>query len=522
MPSVKRNGPGSAAHLSGLIINPDDSDLRTDFTLEHNFMYLNCEVGQTPVTALLDSGSSINIISKQFFEAVPDSCKWDYLPSEDQIIMADSGSVGVDGTAQIQFCTAGSKASYKVPVYILKNTSHPFILGINYMKENGIVLDFSKACHSVVKSTTKIVCDQSILLPPNSQTVVQGKVHKDLQIGMQGQCLGHSEMGHKGLLVSKAVVLCLPGHQVPVKILNPTADSIHINKGAYLATFKLCDNYTDIYTVKTEVKQCTHVKLQSISQSEVHSEYNFATKGTDSISSIDGAQSDIFREKFCSNFADNISKHLDGEQREELLDCLYEHKDVFVTPENPNLGLTQEVEHVIHLKPDAKSLHQRPYRLSPDKKQLLRHHLDELISQGIIVPVSADESVPITSPTVLVAKRNKPKLDPNNITPDQSLSSFRFCVDFRYLNTQTKEFRYNIPDLQELTESFAERTPKFLSTIDMSQGYFQMKISADSSRYTAFNTPFGTFKFLRLPMGLRQSPNSFQLLMDKKTQWADF
>ena len=49
----------------------------------------------------------------------------------------------------------------------------------------------------------------------------------------------------------------------------------------------------------------------------------------------------------------------------------------------------------------------------------------------------------------------------------------------------------------------------------MSQGYFQMAISSDSTRYTAFNTPFGTYKFLRLPMGLCQSPNFFQLLMDR-------
>ena len=42
-----------------------------------------------------------------------------------------------------------------------------------------------------------------------------------------------------------------------------------------------------------------------------------------------------------------------------------------------------------------------------------------------------------------------------------------------------------------------------------------MAISTDSTRYTAFNTPFGTYKCLRLPMGLRQSPNSFQLLMDR-------
>ncbi|VDH94329.1 Hypothetical predicted protein [Mytilus galloprovincialis] len=45
-----------------------------------------------------------------------------------------------------------------------------------------------------------------------------------------------------------------------------------------------------------------------------------------------------------------------------------------------------------------------------------------------------------------------------------------------------------------------------------------MGISAESSRYTAFNTCFGTYKFLRLPMGLKTAPNTFQLLMDKAPQ----
>ena len=42
-----------------------------------------------------------------------------------------------------------------------------------------------------------------------------------------------------------------------------------------------------------------------------------------------------------------------------------------------------------------------------------------------------------------------------------------------------------------------------------------MEISSLSQRYTAFNICYGTSKFLRLPQGLRTSPNSFQLLMDK-------
>lgn len=77
------------------------------------------------------------------------------------------------------------------------------------------------------------------------------------------------------------------------------------------------------------------------------------------------------------------------------------------------------------------------------------------------------------------------------------------------------EFKYHIPNLDELTESFSQCTPNFITSIDLSSGFFQMSISPDSTRYTAFNTCFGTYKFFRLPMGLSTAPASFQLLMDK-------
>jgi hypothetical protein len=58
-------------------------------------------------------------------------------------------------------------------------------------------------------------------------------------------------------------------------------------------------------------------------------------------------------------------------------------------------------------------------------------------------------------------------------------------------------------------------TPNYMSSIDLTSGFFQMALSKDSARYTAFNTCFGTYEFLRLPMGLKTSPNTFQLMMDR-------
>lgn len=212
-------------------------------------------------------------------------------------------------------------------------------------------------------------------------------------------------------------------------------------------------------------------------------------------------------DEFMNNFKTNTN--LNDEQKCALNSLLYQNKDVFVTPDNPDLGLTDLVEHHFIMKPNFKPLHQKPYRLTPHKREVLRHHLSELLRQGIICELDPKEDAPISSPIVLVAKRTKPTDQVN------SLRQYRFCVDFRYLNAQTETFKYTIPNLQELTESFSDRVPNYISSIDMSSGFFQMKISLNSSKYTAFNTCFGTYKCLRVPMGLHTSPNSFQMFMDK-------
>ena len=106
---------------------------------------------------------------------------------------------------------------------------------------------------------------------------------------------------------------------------------------------------------------------------------------------------------------------------------------------------------------------------------------------------------------------------------------FRFCVDFRYLNSQTQDFCYATPDVQELTESFSHRTPNFISSIDLSSGFFQMRTVKPVLVVTRVYQVhcfqyrcFGTFKFSRLPMGLKTSLNSFQLLMDRVLNGLSF
>ena len=53
------------------------------------------------------------------------------------------------------------------------------------------------------------------------------------------------------------------------------------------------------------------------------------------------------------------------------------------------------------------------------------------------------------------------------------------------------------------------------SSLDAGSGYWTIKLSEASSYLTTFNTPFGRYRFLRLPFGLKSSQDEFQRKMDE-------
>ena len=55
----------------------------------------------------------------------------------------------------------------------------------------------------------------------------------------------------------------------------------------------------------------------------------------------------------------------------------------------------------------------------------------------------------------------------------------------------------------------------YFTSIDMSAGFYQVPMEESSQDYTAFSTPFGSFKWLRIPMGLTDSPPTFRYLVKK-------
>ena len=150
----------------------------------------------------------------------------------------------------------------------------------------------------------------------------------------------------------------------------------------------------------------------------------------------------------------------------------------------------------IRLKQDAKPVRVNLRRYSPPQKAFLQRKIDELLKLGIIYknPESQWACAPL-------------------IIPKQGPEKFRFTVDLRPVNSQTKSYTWPMPHLDDAMQELAKST--CYATIDLCHGYWQMPLEKESQECQSFITPEGVFTPTRVLHGQTNATFYFQSTISK-------
>lgn len=183
--------------------------------------------------------------------------------------------------------------------------------------------------------------------------------------------------------------------------------------------------------------------------------------------------------KFC-----NAIKEIRDVKTETIVE---EFKDIF-----EGIGLLEgEVDLEIIKK--HKPVKQTPRRLPVAMKQDLEEELRNMEQMGII-------------------KKEEHYTDwISNITMVKKEGKTRICLDPRELNKVLKDTKHQLPTLDEILAEIGEA--KIFSTVDAKKGFWQLKLNEKSSKLTTFWTPFGKYRYLRLPFGISTAMEIFQKKM---------
>ena len=88
---------------------------------------------------------------------------------------------------------------------------------------------------------------------------------------------------------------------------------------------------------------------------------------------------------------------------------------------------------------------------------------------------------------------------------------YRFCIDFRKLNTITEQDSFPLPRIDDILDRLVQFMYAF--TLDLKMGYWQKDVDEKSRPKTAFSDGVGHWECLKLPYSQKNGPADFSRTM---------
>lgn len=158
---------------------------------------------------------------------------------------------------------------------------------------------------------------------------------------------------------------------------------------------------------------------------------------------------------------------------------------------------TLPVKYKITLDPNVEPV-VRPARNVPIAlKPKVKEALDNMVDRGIIAPVT--EPTEWVSGLVVTRKKN---------TDD-----IRICIDPGDLNKAIKRPHHPLKTIEQIAAQIPGS--KYFTVVDAKEAFYHIPLESKSSYLTSFATPFGRYRYLRMPMGLCSSSDVYQRAIEQ-------
>ena len=163
------------------------------------------------------------------------------------------------------------------------------------------------------------------------------------------------------------------------------------------------------------------------------------------------------------------------------------------------IGKFPGAKYSIKLIEDAQPVVHPPRTVPVHIMPLYKAELDKMLAENIISPV--------TEPTDWV---NSIVCNVRDLANGEK--KVRLCLDPRDLNKNIRREHYYSRTIDEILPQLHNK--QYFSVVDTKKGYWHVELDEPSSLLCTFNTPFGRYKFNRLPFGVRVSQDVFQKKLD--------
>jgi len=519
------------------------------------------------VTALHDSGCAKTVIRTSTFERLLQQGHVELTNHEDPIVLVSctGEEESTTGTADIMLHFQGDngkKLSFELNVLIHPKITQDFLLGRDFTGSDAKAFETNTHLHLTdqydvyfdpVKTSiaNKSLCSVPLIasrptpmhvaasaattLPPMTYVEIYCTAFKEgtktyQPIKTKGKQL--FEMNNSLLPRVRSLPVVLEYHDVtkiPVWLYNDTHEDIFLEENTPVAEILLWRDQFECHHVQMkettdQVYQCNKVALKSgkarmsrpefieedtamNEQEKEESFMNFLRLGyhhpsMTKVVEDKAALTELYKKStvpipdhlFESQF--DVS-HLDDRHQKLALMMFRENKDAF-SRHACDLGKSKDIKMKIEIKDEEP--HIQKYQPIPQAVQSqVRAILDQMLEYKII------------------RECNEPSLFCSNllITKKKDGKSIRILLDGRLLNNSTIRKPMNLVTHQEI---YAQLTgAKYVTTIDLSDAFFQIPLDEESQPLTAFYSQAHgkRYCFTRCPQGLRNSPLSLKLLMDK-------